>query len=181
MAIRKKYIKSVAERLLLDHRVSAVPVPVREIILSLGIQLREDRVEDALSGFLVRNAHEGLTVIGVNANHPEPRQRFTMAHELGHYLLHENEAVHFDKQRPGYSVLLRSTETESMNPEIEREANLFAAELLMPETFVLEAVRQFGSMDLLEDDEAFRILAGQFKVSRQALSIRLEALGLVSL
>src|SRR2546430_11553117 len=108
MALRRKYIRSLAEKILADNGIRKPPVPVHQLVHALGIELRPDRVEDTLSGFLVRNSDTGRAVIGVNARHSEARQRFTIAHELGHYLLHEGETVHFDGAKPGFVVNLRS-------------------------------------------------------------------------
>ncbi len=58
----------------------------------------------------------------------------------------------------------------------EIEANLFAAELLMPEEFLMRDVKRVCLLDLL-DEEAVKELAQQYKVSAQAMTIRLTTLG----
>ena len=102
-------------------------------------------------------------VIGVNQAHHPLRQRFTIAHELGHFLLghglgeeHQEETVDdvFDKPRP-----------------IEREANRFASALLMPEAWVKKHVKKDG----MEIEQ----LAKAFGVSKQAATIRLLELKLI--
>jgi len=182
MAIRKKHIRSLVESILQERRVKKAPIPVETVVESMGIQLRTDEVEDRLSGFLVRSTDTGNAVIGVNASHAEGRRRFTIAHELGHYLLHEGEAVHFDGERPGFTVNLRNTEDFSAAAtDMEREANLFAAELLMPARF-LERDSRIKRIDLLDDEESQNVLnavADEYKVSVQALTYRLANLGLI--
>ena len=126
------------------------------------------------------NPKTGRAVIGVNAQHHPNRRTFTIAHELGHYLLHESETMHLDSRKDGYTLQLRSPASatgESMN---EREANLFAAELLMPARFLAKELRK-KQFDLLEDeDSVLKSLAAQCGVSVQALTIRLHNLGYIS-
>ena len=111
MAVRKKQIRALVDKILLDQDIragSGVPVDVDSVAQSYGIEIRKDDVSDKLSGFLVRSTKGGNPIIGVNCKHHPNRQRFTIAHELGHYLLHEGEVVHFDGARPGLKVNLYS-------------------------------------------------------------------------
>ena len=72
----------------------------------------------------------------------QPRQRFTIAHEIGHFLLHTDEDVHIDEKRP---IGRRDDLSSQAVDACEIEANQFAAELLMPESLVREFVRNLGS------------------------------------
>lgn len=180
MAVRKKYIRALAENLLVRHNIKHREVPVTDIIRALDIEVRMEEVDADLSGFLFRDAEKGRAVIGVNAAHPENRVRFTLAHELGHYLLHEGETVHFDGNRPGMTVSLRSNESSKGTNDNEREANLFAAELLMPAKFLEKDLRGQHAMDLMEDGTLAE-LAKKYKVSVQALTFRLNNLGYIDL
>jgi Zn-dependent peptidase ImmA (M78 family) len=110
-------------------------------------------------------------VIGVNKSHAVVRQRFTIAHELGHLLLHAQEDLHVDE-----GIWLRNERSSRAEDEREIEANQFAAELLMPTDLVKEAVAG-RKLDLVNDDDETLIeLAAKFDVSRQALSFRLSRL-----
>jgi len=176
MAIRRKYIRNLVDKILRGHGVQGPQVPVVTIAKSLGIEIQSDSVSDDLSGFLVRTTNAGKAVIGVNRDHSKARKRFTIAHELGHYLLHEGELVHFDAERPGFRVNLRS---DSSSGEMEREANLFAAEILMPARF-LERDTRIQRMDLFEDKAGIlKNVADDYGVSVQALTYRLANLGLI--
>jgi Zn-dependent peptidase ImmA (M78 family) len=127
-----------------------------------------------VSGVLV--VQDGRGVIGVNASDAPVRQRFTIAHECGHYELHkERMPVFIDKQflRPMLAVF-RDGKSSSGEDRLEREANAFAASLLMPEHLVLEEVSRLR-LDV-EDDAAVDELARRFEVSRQAMSFRLANL-----
>ncbi len=117
MAIRRKHIRSLVDGILVDRNITGPQVPVGEIARSMGITVQQENAEEKLSGFLVRHSESGEAIIGVNTNHPRPRRRFTIGHELGHYLLHEGELVHFDGERPGYRVNLRA----NTNPASDME------------------------------------------------------------
>jgi Zn-dependent peptidase ImmA (M78 family) len=179
MAVRRKHIRTIVEKILEDRQIRKAPVAVESIVHSLGIQIKSDRVDDALSGFLVRGAETGTAVIGVNAGHSQARRRFTVAHELGHYLLHEGEVVHFDGERPGFTVNLRNQESATGESDLEREANLFAAELLMPARFLERDLPKVRRIDLLDEALVLKELAEEYKVSVQALTFRLANLGLI--
>ena len=84
-------------------------------------------VDERLAGFLFVTPSVGL--VFVSASDPVPRQRFTAAHELGHFVLH--------RQEMGGRVSIADTPanielTDEQSDRHEREANRFAVELLMP-------------------------------------------------
>ena len=167
--IRK--IEERASKLLRSHRVNAPPVDVRLLAENEGIRVVYQELDDNISGMLVQAGDE--TFIGVNAGHHENRQRFTLAHELAHHQLHPNTpTVYVD----GMMVHFRGADTQGPAP-IELEANAFAAALLMPEEFLR---RDLGdrAFDMF-DEAAVRRLAQTYKVSVQALTIRLMELGLL--
>jgi Zn-dependent peptidase ImmA (M78 family) len=89
------------------------------------------------------------------------RQRFTIAHELGHLLLHKDE-VHIDR------AFRNSISSQAIDAN-EIEANRFAAELLMP--FHLLKNEDISNIDV-EDESSLRDLARKFKVSLQAMTLR---------
>jgi Zn-dependent peptidase ImmA (M78 family) len=163
--------QKLASRVLQKYGVQQPPVDVFSLAEKEGIRIVLQELEDKVSGMLVQSAHE--TVIGVNARHHENRQRFTLAHELAHHHLHPNSpTVYVD----GMMVHFRG-EDEQASPPIELEANAFAAALLMPEDFLREDLGD-RTYDLF-DESAVRRLAQRYKVSVQALTIRLMELGLL--
>lgn len=174
--VRRKHIRSLVEQLLTEHRVKAAPVPVADIAKALGVEVQPQAAEDELSGFLYRDRNRKLAIIGVNAEHHPNRKNFTAAHELGHFLLHDFDDIHVDRQ---FKVWLRS-EASSQGTDIEeKEANLFAAELLMPVRFLTRDVEKIGAFDV-EDEDVIKELAGKYGVSTQAMSFRLAYLGYLS-
>lgn len=68
-----------------------------------------------------------LKVIHINCDLPEALQRYTCAHELGHAVLHKGVPTPFLKRHTLFSV-----------EKIERQANTFAVELLMPDNLLKE-------------------------------------------
>lgn len=173
MAIRRRKIESMIESLLARHRVNEAPVPVDRIAKAEGARIFYQSLEDNVSGFLYRDASQ--TVIGVNTHHAPVRRNFTTAHELGHFLLHDQEQLHIDHD---FRVRLRDDRSSEGTDEAEREANLFAASLLMPRAFLEADLSGQEYVDLLDDD-SLRDLARKYGVSTQALAIRLKSLGYI--
>jgi len=175
--VRRKLIRTLVERLLAQHCVRSAPVPVMEIIKALGVEVQQEPAEDDLSGFLYRDRNRKTAIIGVNADHHPNRQNFTAAHELGHFYLHDFDEVHVDRR---FKVWLRSDASSEGTDLEEKEANLFAAELLMPARLLAKDVETIGTVDLLEED-VLKDLAEQYGVSTQAMTFRLAYLGYVQL
>jgi Zn-dependent peptidase ImmA (M78 family) len=165
---RKKAIKA-AKKIIDDMGITQPPVPVEKIARRLAAQVRYSPLDDELSGMIF--IKEDKPIIGVNALHHPNRQRFTIAHEIGHLSLHRDhisKEVHVDKQFP---VLMRDANAATGVDSIEIEANGFASELLMPEDLVMACLKD-SSVDI-DDDGFITKLAKKFKVSPQAMQLRL--------
>jgi Zn-dependent peptidase ImmA (M78 family) len=132
----------------------------------LGLELRSGDLGD-VSGVLVRQGDSAI--IGTNSVQSAQRQRFTIAHELGHFLLHEGITNHVDRS---YRVNYRSAESSQATNVEEIEANYFAASILMPKD-MLDAL---SAEEALDNDAMVGDLARQFHVSRLAMSLRLANL-----
>ncbi len=166
---RKRRISHQARRLLQRCGVTTPPVPVEKIAKALGVQLRFSPLDDELSGIVF--VRDGTPIIGVNVLHHPNRQRFTIAHECGHLILHKpnlSREVHVDKAFP---ILMRDSASTTGLDRREIEANLFAAELLMPKSFLMEALGN-KSFDI-DDEVAISALARKFSVSTAAMRFRL--------
>lgn len=176
MAPRYALARRRAEGLLREGNVRRAPVPVEKLVRFLDAKVVFRPFAGEISGIVHRNRNRGA-VIGVNSSHVVERQRFTIAHELGHLALHTNEALHIDKNFP---IGLRSSASSKGIDENEIEANQFAAALLMPADFISRDVSPLIRMntDVLD---AIRLLAKKYRVSQQAMSVRLSALRYVSL
>ena len=137
------------------------------------------REDPPLAGFLYANARSGY--IFVRRGDILPRRRFTAAHELGHYRLHLGPVLARDVSE--MVEVDRDEEVEESGQAelaaMERQANRFAAELLMPESVcrVLHEryARKYGAVARY----LVYHIAGDLLVSRSAIGWRLFGLGLI--
>jgi len=154
-----------ARKALADAGIVTPPVSPHRVAQQLGIQVRYKAVDRDISGFISRRGD--AAVVGINTHHHLNRQRFTLAHEIGHFCLHGSKELYIDHV-PKFRDVKSS---KAVDPE-EIEANLFAAELLMPEEFLMK------DMAAMEDDrmtsEAVANLAKRYGVSPEAMRTRLE-------
>lgn len=159
--------RKAASDLIVQHGIVAAPVPVERIARQMGAQIRYAPLDGDLSG--MATIASGICIIGVNSLHAPQRQRFTLAHEMGHLQLHrpilENN-VHLDR-----GSLRRDWLSSQGLDDREIEANAFASELLMPTT-ILETTLRGRQIDF-EDDDELGILARKFRVSSAAMRYRL--------
>jgi Zn-dependent peptidase ImmA (M78 family) len=160
-----------AQSLLQAAGVDGVPVAVEALARSLGLQVVYQPLEDEVSGLLYR---DGKTqVIGVNSRQAATRQRFTIAHELGHWRLHKGRDVRVDR---AVRVNFRH---ERLWDQEEGQANAFAAALLMPQSSFTPARLEVLKGSPARLDLAIHRLASAYQVSPQAMTIRLTGLGVL--
>jgi Zn-dependent peptidase ImmA (M78 family) len=147
------------------------PVPVEQIAAARGAQLTYEAYAGDVSGLLYRD--KDRVVIGVNATHAPTRQRFTIAHELGHLLMHKGQLVFVDR-------LVRMNLRDGSSSDEEVDANAFAASLLMPKPLILKSINVvFEQTPRIGPGELANELAETFRVSPAAMRFRLENLGIV--
>jgi len=169
-------IEETAEKLLADLGISEIPVPVEAVATSQGMTVTRLRSEGSESGFAMSRG--SVQVIGVNKSHSFKRQRFTIAHEIGHLLMHHqagDSLIVDNTVRVNFRDDLSSLATN----EQEIEANAFAAALLMPRSLVLREVRAAYSPST-NYNQLVTDLARRFNVSAEAMGFRLLNLGLAS-
>ncbi len=147
------------------HRVQRfAPVDVESLAWGLGVRVNYIPLDPDISGELIKSS-DGKYEINVNSTDSQTRQRFTIAHELGHFIYHRElvgDGIDDDKA-------YRSTDTgryhnKKIGPIEETEANKFAAGLLMP----LSLIDRLRAEGLDRREMAKRLL-----VSEHALAIRL--------
>lgn len=177
MAISKKVMndtESFINSIFSNNSEIDLPIKIESIVKDLNIDLVKYTFDDDISGVLVLSGSQ--PTIGINHNHSEVRKRFTIAHELGHYILHRDKGnvMFMDK------VLYRknSEEYNVKDERLEKEANYFAANLLMPEAAVRKWFAKSEQTDFYEDSN-IKNLAEKFKVSSSAMTYRLINLGLI--
>ena len=127
--------------------MQAPPVNLGVICRWLGIEVYAQPCRAFGALFLLR---QGRGVLLVNSSLPQGRARFSIAHELGHLLLRHNPLGRIGEPR---------------DPDQERQADRFASELLMPESLLREDCEKLP----------FEVLCRRYRVSRQAMRIRLES------
>ena len=117
--------------------MKTVPVDVRGLATALGLKVVEDRLSPNVSGKIERDWFaDDAFVITVNASHSETRKRFTIAHEIAHFVLHRDQIGDGVTDDGMYR-------SETLSTSVERQANQYAADILMP-------------WNLVQSDPAFR-------------------------
>ncbi|MBI3805328.1 MAG: ImmA/IrrE family metallo-endopeptidase [Nitrospirae bacterium] len=161
-----------AQRLLKESKITQAPVDIEAIAKKLGAVVSYEVFKEDLSGVLVKESSR--TVIGVNSVHSKTRQRFTIAHEIGHLILEHEGEVFVDQ------TVMKRDERSSQAIDIQEiEANKFAAELLMPESLIMAAVQNLPSKKPdISSGQLIEELAKAFQVSSQAMEYRLTNLGM---
>jgi Zn-dependent peptidase ImmA (M78 family) len=165
----RQNIQATAYELLKKSGCMSLPVKVNKVANHLGAKMYHVELPDDISGILdVRSE----PIILINKDHAPHRQRFSLAHELGHFQLHHiSGIIHVDKK----SYYRDAKSSEGLD-EIEIAANKFAAALLMPEEFVRQELEKHEDfIDLNEDIVAE--LARKFEVSATAMGFRIQNLG----
>ena len=162
MAKKDNNIDSKVAELLEKNNITQAPVDIEKIAKNEDLKvIKSSDFEPDLSGMIINKT------VYLNKNMSENRNRFTLSHELGHYLLHNLDD---HKYKP---VRFRADGIPTEEQQREQEANRFAAELLMPRSFLEEKLK---NKDYITEDD-IEILAKEFKVSVLAMSYRLDNLG----
>jgi hypothetical protein len=147
-----------------DAYADEIPVPVFRILEELDLGPDRRDLGEQVSGWIER-LDGGKYLIVVNSAHALVRQRFTAAHELGHFIYHRDLLG----RGVGDTRAYRAEGTPYPNPEIrpvhERQANSFAANLLMP----ARAIRLLQEQGITEP----KALAARLDVSVHAMCVRL--------
>jgi len=150
-----------AVRAQLADLLETAPVNVAEAAKRLGLAVFERDLAKGVSGVLLHDATyetPSKFVILVDDSESYVRQRFTAAHEIGHFVLHKDQI----KNGVTDNYLLRSDGFSTLS---EQQANRFAADLLMPFPLVEKLINS-GIKDL-------PALARELQVSEIAMAIRL--------
>jgi len=160
-------IKKETEKILKKFSVTSAPVNVEDISQKLGIEIGY-APSTKYSGMLIRKA-DGKVLMGINNSENPGRMRFSIAHELGHFILHPKDTVTID---------YRNKEYISTKPKKEKVADVFAANLLMPESFIKKDFKNVTSEGIFFENNLID-LADKYKVSSEAMRYRLINLNLI--
>jgi Zn-dependent peptidase ImmA (M78 family) len=173
--MNREAVEAQAAKLLRKLQITAPPVPVEIIATLQNIQIARSVADWNESGFLLRQ--NGTAIIGINSRNSARRQRFTVAHELGHYYLHEGKPLIVDQS---VMVNKRDDVSSQATSQEEIEANQFAAALLMPADWVRQASKLQVDRGASSRDQLISALAKDFDVSVDDMGWRLTNLGILS-
>lgn len=164
-----KHIEEKAESVLKKEGFYYAGFDIFKLVKKLEIELIKKEFDNDISGLLAISNNK--VIISYNKIEDPKRNRFTVAHELGHYFLHSNDQPFFINKTP--KVMYRNNASSTGEVLKEREANAFAASILMPQELISQEIENcsYGG------EETIKQLAKTFKVSEQAMSFRLSNLG----
>ena len=152
-------IKDLAKRTLLSKGGGKVPVDLERIAFLEGVEILRSPLFDNDGEASIEN---GRRKIKLNAANSHNRQRFTLAHELAHHILGHTQG----------GACFRDSEYIRGSDPKEIEANLFAANLLVPEELLINAIETGKANSIAE-------LASMFDVSGAVIEYRLKDLGYI--
>lgn len=162
MVAYDKVTKMVTE-LLTSNSIYKFPVPVYSIAKNLGLEIEFVTFKpdhNNISGFIDFSSKP--VTIFVNSSDSVRRQAFTIAHEIGHFQLHKKL---YSENPQKYTALYRQALNKNSFSKEEKEANCFAAQLLVPKTLYMEAINKYPFAS--EAD-----LAALFGVSQEMIRYR---------
>lgn len=155
-----------AQKLLNKYEVCEAPINIVRLAKKEGYGVIEATFRDKnISGGIQFKTNKNNGKMYVNASDSPLRQRFSLAHEVGHSCMHRNDPEY----SKGVLEKIDMFRDSSNHNTAEIEANAFAAALLMPDNIVCDMWRKWRSTEILADI---------FKVSISAMSFRLYNLGL---
>lgn len=148
---------------LIEEHQAEVPVKISDIASSLGIVVKAATLPAGISGEIRPDPEQpDHFIVRVNRHDPKRRQRFTVAHEIAHFLLHRGmigAGIRDD-------VLYRSNVPNT----VEAQANRLAADILIPQSLLN---RWLDTARALKVEDVPAYLANRFEVSEASMRIKL--------
>jgi hypothetical protein len=161
----KRLAEAIVKQLPSDTRA----IPVREIAKAIDIIEIREEVLDGLEGGLVVESGKSKGKILVHSQRSEKRKRFTIAHEIGHYVNPSHTVSSLEGFRcTSADFRIDDSAAQTVHTKMEAQANEFAAELLMPERLLKTFFRTRPGLDL---DHIIQ-MSDWFNVSKEAASRR---------
>lgn len=155
----------------LDGKVFEIATALKKT----GFSIYMTDMERDLSGMIgcdekLKETYESKRVILINKNESMEHQRFTMAHELAHYIFDYKGETFYSAYRLSASKLLK-------NNKEEKRANRFAAALLMPKDYFINSFKSLKSLNY-SLDQSISMLSKEYCVPKTAVGLRIEELSL---
>lgn len=161
---RHNYARAKARLLIKEFGLTALPVDVEAILKARGAVVKRHTIKEI--DYAVTFFYKSRFYVSVNVCNPG-RDRWSLAHELGHIELGHYRTYDLD-------TLAEDRLTEKERKTLDREADVFARDLLMPAAWVRSAVGGPARFEMIDQ------LAEKFGVSWEAMMIRMDELGLFS-
>lgn len=156
-------LEEIANTILVDNDMLKVPVNLSVIAENYGIDVYKNKLPKPISGAIRYNNNKAKFEILLNETESYVRQRFTLAHELAHFIL---ESDHIETSQEIHFVPQFRLE---QNPE-EKDIEYLAGAILMEQETITK---------LFNSKISIKELAEIFKVSESAVTVRLRVLGLL--
>ena len=176
--MKQSEVKRRAEQFCEENGINSYPIEIVRICNDNGLKVFESYLEPDVSGLIVVDEKEWEQYgtnqfIVVNLMELAARRRFTIAHELAHFILHRNGNrlyAHRDM-----------TNNSGFKNSMEQEADYFAANILMPEKLIREKVEMLKEevWGKIPEFALIREIACAFAVSESAAKVRLKQLGII--
>lgn len=176
--MKQSEVKKIAEEFCEKNSINSYPVEIVRICKENGLTVFEEYMDADVSGLIVVDEkewpkYETNQFIIVNLTESAVRRRFTIAHELAHFILHRNGNslyAHRDMVADG-----------TVKKSVEQEANYFAANVLMPEKLIKEKVEELKDSvwGKLPNFVLIKEIADYFVVSEAAAEVRLKQLDII--
>lgn len=154
------------EKLLKQAGVEGPPVPIDQVARFLGAQINYAPFKGEMSGLLFHNKE--YLIIGLNSHDPKERQRFAIAHELGHFILHKDRNLFIERN---FSAYRPDPKLGFTTDKVESSANDFAANLLIPLANLKRDLK--GKPIDYQDSKIVSALAELYIVSVEAMTYQL--------
>ena len=169
MSKMNEEIEELTSEILLNNDMYKIPVDIIKIANTNDIKIYEGDLEKKVSGAIRYDKVNDKYEILINKNDAKVRQRFTIAHELGHYFLHKE---YLKSEEILIDIMYRTVEMTDNEDDKkrEREVDYFAGAILMNRTLLRKAY---------EENHSIQELADIFNVSVSAMTVRLDILGLL--
>lgn len=176
--MKQSEVKRRAEDFCKKNGITEYPVEIVKICNNNGLKVFEEYLQPDVSGLVIVDEekwekYDSNQFIIVNLAESAVRRRFTIAHELAHFVLHKN-----DNKLYAHRDMTCAGEPRS---SIEQEANYFAANILMPEELVKDKVQDIKNetWGTIPSFVFVREIADNFVVSESAAEVRLRQLGII--
>ncbi len=174
--VKKRDIIRAAEKFCKDMKIECYPVYIVNICKENGIKVFEQYLPSNVFGFIAIDSnfekkYGSKKVIVVNLSDSATRRRFTIAHELAHYILHKEKRIKIYAHRDTVGEIQTNK---------EKEANIFALNVLMPKNLVVDALGiLLESNFLISYSDIIHHIAREFRVSEAMAEAHLNSLHLI--